>query len=149
MQNRKLKKFLPLFQGFFPTVSATRRLNKSGINCLSKSGQVFLIAKSASPEHFKQLCGMAKLGWPMVRERIKTMCRQILDATREPQVLPELRDATVREIVTKRAERMLSLMDKIKGVSNCYIQALDTSDGRHRPIHRDRRTSSSRAMCRG
>jgi serine/threonine-protein kinase HipA len=65
-----------------------------------------------SPEHFKQLCGMAKLGWPMARERIKTVCRQILDATSEPQVLPELRDATVREIVTKRAERMLSLMEK-------------------------------------
>jgi hypothetical protein len=55
---------------------------------------------------------MAKLGWPMARERIKTMCRQILDATREPQALPELRDATAREIVTKRAERMLSLMEK-------------------------------------
>jgi hypothetical protein len=40
------------------------------------------------------------------------MCRQILDATREPQALPELRDATAREIVTKRAERMLSLMEK-------------------------------------
>ena len=55
-----------------------------------------------SPEHFKQLCGMAKLGWPMTRERIKTMCRQILDATGEPQVLPELKDATVRKIVTRR-----------------------------------------------
>ncbi|MCX8496293.1 MAG: type II toxin-antitoxin system HipA family toxin [Akkermansiaceae bacterium] len=65
-----------------------------------------------SPEHFKQLCGIAKLGWPMACERIKTMCRQILDATGEPQVLPELRDTTVREIVTKRAERMLSLMEK-------------------------------------
>jgi hypothetical protein len=65
-----------------------------------------------SPDHFKQLCSIAKLGWPMARERIKTVCRQILDATGEPQVLPELRDTTVREIVTKRAERMLSLMEK-------------------------------------
>jgi serine/threonine-protein kinase HipA len=65
-----------------------------------------------SPEHFKQLCGIAKLGWPMACERIKTVCRQILDATGEPQVLPELRDTTVREIVTKRAERLLSLMEK-------------------------------------
>jgi serine/threonine-protein kinase HipA len=65
-----------------------------------------------SPEHFKQLCGIAKLGWPMVRERIKTLCRQILDATHEPDVLPALGIATVREIVTKRAERMLRLMDK-------------------------------------
>ena len=65
-----------------------------------------------SPEHFKQLCGIAKLGWPMACELIKTVCRQILDAIDEPQVLPELRDTTVREIVTKRAERMLSLMEK-------------------------------------
>ena len=65
-----------------------------------------------SPEHFKQLCGIAKLGWPMARERIKTLCRQILDATHEMQVLPALSNATVREIVTKRAERMLSLMEK-------------------------------------
>ena len=76
-----------------------------------KIGSAATLAE-VSPEHFKQLCGMAKLGWPMARERIKTVCRQILDATSEPQVLPELRDATVREIVTKRAERMLSLMEK-------------------------------------
>ena len=67
-----------------------------------------------SPEHFKQLCSMAKLGWPMARERIKTVCRQILDATGEPGVMPELTNSTVREIVTKRAERMLSLMDNLK-----------------------------------
>jgi len=68
--------------------------------------------EEVSPEHFKQLCGIAKLGWPMARERIKTLCRQILDATHEMQVLPALSKATVREIVTKRAERMLSLMEK-------------------------------------
>jgi hypothetical protein len=53
--------------------------------------------------------------WPVARERIKTVCRQILDATREPKALPELRDATVREIVTNRAERMLGLMEKTAG----------------------------------
>ncbi len=53
-----------------------------------------------------------QFGWPMVRERIKTVSRQMMDATGEPKVLPELRDATVREIVTKRAERILSLMEK-------------------------------------
>jgi len=76
-----------------------------------KIGSASTLAE-VSPEHFKQLCGMAKLGWPMARERIKTICRQILDATREPQALPGLRDASVCEIVTKRAERMLSLMEK-------------------------------------
>jgi serine/threonine-protein kinase HipA len=68
--------------------------------------------EEVSPEHFKQLCSHAKLGWPMVRERIKTVSRQILDATGDPKVLPQLRNETVREIVTKRAERMLSLMEK-------------------------------------
>ena len=68
-----------------------------------------------SPEHFKQLCGMAKLGWPMARERIKSMCRQILDANRDPQILPELRNTTVREIVTMRVERMLSLIENAAG----------------------------------
>jgi len=33
--------------------------------------------------------------------------RQVLDATQETDVLPALSIATVREIVTKRAERML------------------------------------------
>jgi serine/threonine-protein kinase HipA len=76
-----------------------------------KIGSAATLAE-VSPEHFRQLCSHVRLGWPMARERIKTMCRQILDATREPHALPELRDATVREIVTKRAERMLSLMEK-------------------------------------
>jgi serine/threonine-protein kinase HipA len=75
-----------------------------------KIGSASTLAE-VSPEHFKQLCGIAKLGWPMARERIKTLCRQILDATRETQALPRLREGTVREIVTKRAERMLSLME--------------------------------------
>lgn len=63
-----------------------------------------------SPEHFKQLCGQAKLGWPMARERVGTICRQILDATDEPRGLPKLRNAIVRKIVTQRAERMLRLV---------------------------------------
>jgi serine/threonine-protein kinase HipA len=76
-----------------------------------KIGSAATLAE-VSPEHFKQLCGQAKLGWPMARGRIKTMCRQIMDTTVEPKVLPELRDTTVRKIVTKRAERLLSLMEK-------------------------------------
>lgn len=76
-----------------------------------KIGSAATLAE-VSPEHFKQLCGIAKRGWPMARERLKTVCWQILDATREPQVLPGLSDARVREIATKRAERMLSLMEK-------------------------------------
>jgi hypothetical protein len=48
----------------------------------------------------------------MVRERIKAVSRQIMDATGDPKILTVLRDETVREIVNKRAERMLSLMEK-------------------------------------
>lgn len=76
-----------------------------------KIGSASTLAE-VSPEHFKQLCSIAKLGWPMARERIKTLCRQILDATSDTQALTGLRETTVREIVTKRAERMLSLMEK-------------------------------------
>jgi len=76
-----------------------------------KIGSASTLAE-VSPEHFKQLCDQAKLGWPMVCERIKTLCRQILDATQETDVLPALSIATVREIVTKRARRMLRLMEK-------------------------------------
>lgn len=77
-----------------------------------KIGSAATLAE-VSPEHFKQLCGVATLGWPMARERIKTMCRQILDAAAEARTLPRLKDTTVREIVIKRAERMLNLMEKI------------------------------------
>jgi hypothetical protein len=69
--------------------------------------------EEVSPEHFKQLCGMAKLGWPMARERIKTVCRQILDSISDPQALPALKNEKVRDIVTERAERMLRLTEVI------------------------------------
>jgi serine/threonine-protein kinase HipA len=65
-----------------------------------------------SPEHFKQLCGQVKLGWPMVRERVGTICQKMLDAMSEGQGLPKLRNAIVREIVIQRAGRMLRLMEK-------------------------------------
>jgi len=62
-----------------------------------------------SPEHFKQLCAQAKLGWPMVREQVRTICQQILDATGKSNGLPDLKNSIVRQIVTQRAERMLRL----------------------------------------
>lgn len=68
-----------------------------------------------SPEHFKQLCGQVKLGWPMVRERIKALCRLILDTIHEVHGLPDLKDQTVCETVTRRAERMLALAERFKG----------------------------------
>jgi len=76
-----------------------------------KIGRAATLAE-VSPEHFKQLCGIARLGWPMVRERIKTMCRRVLDATHEPRVQPNLNVPTVRGIVANRAQRMLSLLER-------------------------------------
>jgi serine/threonine-protein kinase HipA len=71
--------------------------------------------EEVSPEHFKQLCDQAKLGWPMVRERVGEICQKMLEAIRDPKALPELQNASVREIVTRRAERMLELLTKTKG----------------------------------
>jgi len=70
--------------------------------------------EEVSPEHFKQLCGQVKLGWPMVRERVGEICRKMLEAIHGGEGLPSLENATVREIVTKRAERMRELLTGTK-----------------------------------
>ena len=79
-----------------------------------KIGSASTLAE-VSPEHFKQLCVQAKLGWPMIRGRIHDLCRRVIDAIRDDDRLPELRNERVREIVTQRAERMLRLTDKAGG----------------------------------
>jgi serine/threonine-protein kinase HipA len=79
-----------------------------------KIGSASTLAE-VSPEHFKQLCGQAKLGWPMVRERIRDRCERVIDAIGDGRRLPELRTGRVREIVTQRAARMLDLTDKAGG----------------------------------
>ena len=71
--------------------------------------------EEVSPEHFKQLCDQAKLGWPMVRERIGEICRRMLEAIHEAGVLPEFQTPTVRDIVTRRAERMSGLLGRGNG----------------------------------
>jgi serine/threonine-protein kinase HipA len=68
-----------------------------------------------SPEHFKQLCGQAKLGWPMVRERIGEICRKILETIHDREALPTLRNPTVNNIVEQRSDRMLGLLEKFSG----------------------------------
>lgn len=70
--------------------------------------------EEVSPEHFKQLCDQAKLGWPMVRERIGELCRRMHEATRDPSALPELQNQIVRDVVIRRVERMLGLLDKAR-----------------------------------
>ena len=79
-----------------------------------KIGSASTLAE-VSPEHFKQLCGQAKLGWPMVRERVAEISRRILAATHDLAALPRLRNPKVREIVMQRAERMLGLLEKTAG----------------------------------
>ncbi len=71
--------------------------------------------EEVSPEHFKQLCDQAKLGWPMVRARVGEVCQKMLDAISDPLALPELRNDSIRHAVTRRAERMLKLLAKTKG----------------------------------
>jgi len=62
-----------------------------------------------SPEHFKQLCAQTKLGWPMVRSRIKDICQQIMETANNSPPMSMAADTKVREIVTRRAERLLRL----------------------------------------
>jgi serine/threonine-protein kinase HipA len=71
--------------------------------------------EEVSPEHFKQLCDQAKLGWPMVRERVGEVCQMMLEAIRDQLALPELRNESISHVVTRRAERMLELLAKTKG----------------------------------
>ena len=71
--------------------------------------------EEVSPEHFKQLCDQAKLGWPMVRERVGEVCQMMLEAIRDPLALPELRNKIISHVVTRRAERMLELLANTKG----------------------------------
>ena len=68
-----------------------------------------------SPEHFKQLCGQSKLGWPMVRERIGEPCRKTLETIHDREALPILRNPTVNNIVAQRSDRMLGLLEKFSG----------------------------------
>jgi serine/threonine-protein kinase HipA len=79
-----------------------------------KIGSTAKLAEVA-PEHFKQLCTQAKLGWPLARDRIKTLCQQMLQVVGESQALPKLTDATIRGIITQRCERMLKLLQNHGG----------------------------------
>jgi hypothetical protein len=68
-----------------------------------------------SPEHFKQLCSQAKLGWPMVRERIGELCRKTIETIHDSEGLPTLRNQAVIDIVAQRSDRMLSLLERFTG----------------------------------
>ncbi|MEO8616780.1 MAG: type II toxin-antitoxin system HipA family toxin [Luteolibacter sp.] len=65
-----------------------------------------------SPEHFKQLSAEAKLGWPMVRERLADLCLKTAAAIRSAEI--PAASAIAAETTLHRAERMLRLMDERK-----------------------------------
>jgi len=65
-----------------------------------------------SPEHFKQLSAEAKLGWPMVRERLAELCRKTSTAIRSDEI-PAISQVAA-ETTLARGERMLRLMDRRK-----------------------------------
>jgi len=69
-----------------------------------------------SPEHFKQLSAEAKLGWPMVRERLANLCLKMADSIRRADA-PEATAAneeTPASLALQRAERMLRLIEGSK-----------------------------------
>lgn len=65
-----------------------------------------------SPEHFRQLCAEAGLGWPMVRERLTILCMQIANAIRmeEIPILKSPANPMSTALILPRAERMLRLL---------------------------------------
>ncbi|MCX6874201.1 MAG: type II toxin-antitoxin system HipA family toxin [Verrucomicrobia bacterium] len=65
-----------------------------------------------SPEHFKQLSAEARLGWPMVRERLANLCAKMIESIRRDEIptAPETAGSGPANLILPRAERMLRLM---------------------------------------
>jgi serine/threonine-protein kinase HipA len=78
-----------------------------------KVGSASTLAE-VSPEHFRQFCAQTNLGWPMARDRLKTICRGIVGAIADSEAGADIDAPRVREIVSQRSQRMLSLMDQAK-----------------------------------
>jgi serine/threonine-protein kinase HipA len=72
-----------------------------------------------SPEHFKQLSAEARLGWPMVRERLANLSTRMAESIRraESPADPENTGSTtsrLTSLILPRAERILRLIDGMK-----------------------------------
>jgi hypothetical protein len=67
-----------------------------------------------SPEHFKQLSSEAKLGWPMVRERLANLCAKTADSIRRDEIPCPSGTAgnPPASLILPRAERMLRLLKR-------------------------------------
>ena len=65
-----------------------------------------------SPEHFKQLSAEAKLGWPMVRERLANLCMKITGFIQRAEIPGTPVEGAPADHVHQRAERMLRLLGR-------------------------------------
>lgn len=84
-------------------------------NLSMKIGSARTLAE-VSPEHFQQLATIARLSWPMVRERLKDMADRVVRACcgegRSDKTEMEAPPNSPRSIALERAERMLRLASK-------------------------------------
>ena len=69
-----------------------------------------------TPDHFRKMAGEARLGWPMVRERMASLCENVHGALEDhdlerTSVDPPLA-GQVASLVAQRSKRMLSDLAK-------------------------------------
>ena len=71
-----------------------------------------------SPEHFRQLSTEARLGWPMVRQRLAELCEKLSDAIQEEPIADDSHAlttmVTAQDIIRQRTERGLRLLQRGK-----------------------------------
>lgn len=79
-----------------------------------KVGSAWKLAE-VSPEHFQQLARETGLGWPLMRERLASLCERIIDSTGKMHC-PELEAENVWRklsgLICGRAKRMLRLCQR-------------------------------------
>ena len=67
-----------------------------------------------TPDHFRRMAGEAGLGWPMVRERMATMCETVHGALEDHDLERTSVDPTmagqVASLVAQRSKHMLSYL---------------------------------------
>jgi len=67
-----------------------------------------------TPDHFRKMASEAVLGWPMVRERMVTMCEKVIDALNAQELEKLSSDPAVvsqlTKIVNQRSKRMLDYL---------------------------------------
>lgn len=68
-----------------------------------------------TPDHFHKMATETRLGWPMIHERLRELCRRVAEALKDCSLLPETTDpemtGQVAKIVSERTSRMLGLLE--------------------------------------